>query len=135
MTQSRTRAGNVPFMDYSNLVNTSSSSMTSSFTTQKRGSGKTWVMVREFDRGEEADNVRKNKEWAYFYAGKNIDGNRKSTEVENFVDDVAEVAVNRCSKCIKLIYKADSLQVIMFEDEEEQKFHDFDIMEMYKIRR
>jgi hypothetical protein len=89
----------------------------------------------EFDRGEEADNVRKNKEWAYFYAGKNIDGNRKSTEVENFVDDVAEVAVNRCSKCIKLIYKADSLQVIMFEDEEEQKFHDFDIMEMYKIRR
>jgi hypothetical protein len=44
MTQSRTRAGNVPFMDYSNLVNTSSSSMTSSFTTRKRGSGKTWVM-------------------------------------------------------------------------------------------
>ena len=67
MTQSRTRAGNVPFMDYSNLVNTSSSSMTSSFTTRKRGSGKTWVMVREFDRGEEADNVRKSKEMGLFY--------------------------------------------------------------------
>jgi hypothetical protein len=31
---------------------------------------------------------------------------RMSTEVENFVDDVAEVAVNRCNKCIKLLYKA-----------------------------
>jgi hypothetical protein len=49
-------------MNYSNLVNTSSSSMTSSFTTRKRESDKTWVMVREFDSGEEADNVRKNKE-------------------------------------------------------------------------
>jgi hypothetical protein len=49
--------------------------MTSSFTTRKRGSGKTWVIVREFDSGEEADSVRKSKEWAYFYGGKSIDGN------------------------------------------------------------
>jgi hypothetical protein len=164
MTQSRTRAGNVPFMDYSNLVDTSSTSMTSSFTTRKRGSGKTWVIVREFDTGEEADSVRKSKEWAYFYGGKSIEGNyvvmrcsksrqtiskarqdklnerkaakkmRMSTEVENFVDDVAEVAINRCSKCIKLLYKADSSKVLMFEDGDEHEFHDFDIVEMDKIR-
>jgi hypothetical protein len=32
---------------------------------------------------------------------------RMSNEVENFVDNIAEVAINRCIKFIKLLYEAD----------------------------
>ena len=75
MTQRRT-IGNVPMFELNNLLS-SDNNLTpnkSKKSGRKRGKGKNWIKVREFEDGRDADCIRKGEDWAYFYRGKCNDG-------------------------------------------------------------
>ena len=129
-----------------------------SMSSKKRGKGIEWSIKCEYDTGLDADIIRKGDEWAYYYSGNSVAGryivmrcrkskqklstkreekkNERNTakrarldlEVENPADDSTDSTIDQCPKLIKLLYKADSLKVIMYENEEDHAYHDRDIL-------
>jgi hypothetical protein len=167
-TSQRNRTGNVPELNVLNLrkdnnLNASLNSSNIESSNRKRGKGKIWNKIREFESGIEADCVRESSEWAFSYGGNSLEGRyvilrcakskqklsakrqlikdqrtcakrrRVEEETENTPTENVE-PIGQCGKSVKLLYCSDSQKVLMYENEEEHSNHHQDLVVVDEIR-